>query len=619
MGESRIKFVLMSAICALLSTTGANTLGVEQNRQFEDAVRAREQEVSALAAEIDGYKRKSREIDRARALFTDGLSKDGAQFSPCHLTGRTLPGAWVVSNCGQITRANAKGDFDLLLPVQGIYCVKAMADGYSECIRPWLEVPTKEPIKLHLKCLPEPRRRVVHGNIGHPAQLKITDSGLPIRGFDLAGTPVGSYNAAKGVWHEKNPFFWTTGEYCFTATGEVKIVESLNFPELRTRGWYKGDFHAHIVHYENFYRANLQQMAFVCRAENYDWIYLSGGHSNDDYPVDFVKLSEYLSDKKFFMRVNNEFPKNNYGHFGNINVLPIGKRDVPRGWNEDNVTALEMCDCLVVKKGGVSIPVHPLYRGSVKKVDVSSGRKSYGMINKELMLWLLCRPDMIPVVDFFYSSDKRGEEFWYRLLNKGYKIACCATSDAAFDVGRSPGVSHATYVKLGGLGGPEIVEAFRDGRTMVSYFGAAVIMNIDRHISGDVVRSGNKKMRLRVDAFGDPEARMTLRVVRNGKVIMERSEVVPKDGKFSMEKTITESGNAWYVATLKDEGSDRIRAAASPIYFRTDDFTPPETFALPNPLPDKIKSRLLYLSPDELDTDEWYEELKEMLKKEGRE
>ena len=31
------------------------------------------------------------------------------------------------------------------------------------------------------------------------------------------------------------------------ATGEVKIVEMRDFPELRARGWYKGDFHAHII------------------------------------------------------------------------------------------------------------------------------------------------------------------------------------------------------------------------------------------------------------------------------------------------------------------------------------------------------------------------------------
>ena len=324
-----------------------------------------------------------------------------------------------------------------VFPVQGVYCLKAMKDGYGEAVRPWLVVPALAPVDLPLWALPDPKRRVVHGNLGHPAQLTITDSGQPVRGFDFAGTPVGGYPAPKGVWHHRNRYFWTAGEYAFTATGEVKIVESLDFPQLRKRGWYKGDFHAHIVHGENFYRANLQQMNFICRAERYDWIWLSQAHANDEYPLDYGRLCEYLSDDRLFLRINNEFPKNVYGHYGCVGVPPLSPKDYG------------------------PVPVHPLY-GDVVRVDKATGRKTYGMINNELVLWLLCRPDMVPVVDFFYFPEERAEKFWYRLLNKGYTLACSGTSDAAFDVGRSPGDSHATYAKLDKVDGDSIVRAFRE-------------------------------------------------------------------------------------------------------------------------------------------------------------
>lgn len=534
-------------------------------------------------------------------------------FHPCTVTGRTEPGAWVVANSGEIVQADARGHYEIVLPAQGVYCLKAMKDGFGEQTRPWLQVPAPCPVNLPLWALPDPKRRVVHGNLGHPAQLVITDSGRPVRGFDLAGVEVGSYPAAKGVWHEKNRFFWTLGEYCFTATGEVRIVESLDFPELRTRGWYKGDFHAHVVHGENFYHANIQQMNLVCRAERYDWIWLSQAHANDDYPVDHEKLCEFLSDERLFLRVNNEFPKNIYGHFGDVGVGPLTTRDYGPGYSEARVTNLELAEKTIYARGGLAVPVHPLY-GDVVRTDKHTGRKMFGMINNELMLWLLCRPDLVPVVDFFYFPEERAEKFWYKLLNRGYTLACSGTSDAAFDVGRSPGSSHATYAKLAAVDNASIVKAFNEGRTMVSYGGAGVIIEIDGKTSGDTLAPGPATHRLRVDAYANPGQKFTLRVIRNGEVFDERTFTAPADGHFVLERAFVEKGNAWYLPMLKNAGSRNPRAAASPIYFRGPDFRPPEVVPLPRPLPRNIKERLLYLTPAEVDTDAWYDELKALLK-----
>ena len=538
---------------------------------------------------------------------------DNVELHPCIVTGSTLPGAWVVANTGEITQADEEGRFEMTLPVQGVYCLKAMKDGYAEVVRPWLVVPTQCPVKLPLWLVPDPRRRVVHGNLGHPAQLTITDSGQSVRGFDLAGVEVGGYPAPKGVWHHKNQFFWTAGEYAFTATGEVKVVESLDFQELRRRGWYKGDFHAHIIHRENIYHANIQQMNFICRAERYDWIWLAGAHANDESPLDHNRLCEFLSDGKFFLRINNEFPMNIYGHYGNIGVGPLSSKDYGPSYASHKVTNLELAEKTIYARGGIAIPVHPLY-GDVVCPDKKTGRKTYGMINNELALWLLCRPDMVPVVDFFYSAEERAEKFWYKLLNKGHTLACSGSSDAAFDVGRTPGNSHATYAKLDKVDGDSIVKAFREGRTMVSYYGAGVIIEIDGKTSGDKLLPGPGERTLAVDAYADPGKKFTLRVIRNGEVFEEKNFTAPADGHFFFTRKIVEKENAWYLAMLKNAGSKAPRAAASPIYFRGPDFRPPEVIPMPSPLPPNIKERLLYLTPQEMDTDEWYEELKRLLK-----
>ena len=114
----------------------------------------------------------------------------GQAFHPCRVGGTTAPGAWVVANSGEITQADEKGRYEIVFPVQGVYCLKAMKDGFDEAVRPWLVVPAPCDVNLPLWARPNPARRVVHGNLGHPAQLTITDSGQPVRGFDFAGRRV---------------------------------------------------------------------------------------------------------------------------------------------------------------------------------------------------------------------------------------------------------------------------------------------------------------------------------------------------------------------------------------------------------------------------------------------
>ena len=549
----------------------------------------------------------------AFAAAAASASRGDGAFHPCKVTGRTLPDAYVVANSGEITKADRRGDFTITFPSQGVYCLKAMKDGYGECVRPWLMVPEVPFVNLPLKHCPDPSRRVIHGNLGHPAQLTITDSGRPVRGFDLAGNPIGGQDAPKGVWHQRNPFFWTAGEYAFTATGEVRIVESLDFPELRKRGWFKGDFHAHVVHGENFYRVNLQQMNLICRAERYDWIWLSQASANDDVPTDYVALAKYLSDSRLFMRVNMEFPKNSLGHFGDIGVDPLSTADYGDGYSEETVTNLELAERTIYARGGLAVPVHPLY-GSGSRIHKPSGCKMYTMLNNELFLWLLCRPDLVPVVDFFYFPEARAEKLWYRLLNRGYTLACSGTSDAAVDLGRTPGASHATYAKLDKVDGESIVRAFRNGRTMVSYRGAAVLFEIDGKTSGDRLLPGEHEHTLAVDCYADPRAELTVRIIRNGCVFRQCDFKMPEDGHFSFSQKLVEREDAWYVAVLKPKGREEIRAAASPVYFRGAEFRPPEVIPMPRPLPKRIMDRIRRLTPVEADTDEWYEELKSLLK-----
>ncbi len=44
------------------------------------------------------------------------LAQPAAEFHPCRVTGKTMPGAWVVANSGEIAPADEKGRLLFLTP-----------------------------------------------------------------------------------------------------------------------------------------------------------------------------------------------------------------------------------------------------------------------------------------------------------------------------------------------------------------------------------------------------------------------------------------------------------------------------------------------------------------------
>ncbi|MGI5923068.1 MAG: CehA/McbA family metallohydrolase [Lentisphaeria bacterium] len=530
-------------------------------------------------------------------------------FKPLLVRGRAVPGAYVMANTGEITKAGDDGSFSLTLPLPGVYCLKAVADGMADAYLPMLQLPVAE--ELLFAMTPEPGRRVVHGVLDAPAQLTITDDGEPVRSFDLAGNPYGGLTPPKpGMWHQKNRHYWTMGEYAFSARGEVKITRLHEHPSLRERGWYKGDFHAHIIHGEDIYKGNVQHLAAICQAESYDWIYLAGNFANDRAIADYHGIADALSHERFLLRLNMEYPKTIYGHVGSVGVLPL---TMP--YDPEKRSNFEQAREYIHRAGGVAIPVHPLYTGVLRK-DKASGRELSWMSGRDNALWLLCEPDMMPCLDLFYMSGDlhRTEKYWYSLLNRGYRIACSASSDAAYDVGRTPASGRgATFVKAEALTEAAIVRAFKERRTMVSWNSAALIMDIDGKTSGDIIRPAGKHQ-LSVDAYNVPGRKSRLRIMRNGEVFAEKTLLFPEDGQLRLEWPLSEQKNCWYLAIMTPPGKNEIAAAASPIYFRNEDFVPPEVLPFPKELPADLRDRIKFMTLDEMVSPAVFDEIADRLR-----
>ena len=530
-------------------------------------------------------------------------------FAPVLVRGHAVPGAYVMANTGEITKAGDDGSFSLTLALPGVYCLKAVADGMADAYLPMLQLPVAE--ELHFAMTPEPGRRVVHGILASPAQLTITDDGQPVRSFDLAGNPYGGLTPPKpGMWHQNNRHYWTMGEYAFSARGKVKISRLHEHPLLRERGWYKGDFHAHIIHGENIYKSNVQHLAAICQAEGYDWMYLAGSFANDRAIADYQGIAEALSHERFLLRLNMEYPKTIYGHVGNVGVPPL---TMP--FDPEKRSNFAQAREYIYQAGGVAIPVHPLYTGALRK-DKDSGRELSWMSGRDNALWLLCEPDMMPCLDLFYMSGSlsRTEKYWYSLLNRGYRIACSASSDAAYDVGRTPASGRgATFVKADALTEAAIVRAFQERRTMVSWNSAALIIDIDGKSSGDIIRPAGKHQ-LSVDAYNVPGREGHLRIMRNGNVFAEKTLRFPDDGHVRLEWPLAEQENCWYLAIMTPPGKQEIAAAASPIYFRHDDFVPPEVLPFPKELPADLRDRIKFMTLDEIVSPAVFDEIADRLR-----
>lgn len=423
-------------------------------------------EPTALIARIDGDEITFEPVGEEKAF-----SYSRSDCASAAVSGRALPESVIMSNTGELAVCDREGNFRMALPAGGVYCLKAMKDGFADSFRPMLRVPARG---VEFSQAADSRRHLVRGHFAGPAALKIADCDQPVHFFDLRGNPYGAAETPPGTWNERNAFYWTRGEYAFTATGRTEVTPAFpDFPEIRRAGWFKGDFHAHIIHAENTYCGNLQMSAALAKMEHYDWIYFSSDYANDGDVADYHALAEHLSEPGFLLRVNSEFPKNHYGHVGNIGIGPVTD-----DFDCEKISNFELAEEYIYNRGGVAIPVHPLFDDGIRTSP--DGRQYSWMSGKEVMLWLLCKPELLPVLDLFYFDDTpQSESFWYMLLDRGYRIGCCATSDAAFDVGRTPGCGRgATYVKLDALNEKSIVAGFNARRTMASFDGCCLLYQL---------------------------------------------------------------------------------------------------------------------------------------------
>ena len=505
--------------------------------------------------------------------------------------GRALPNVWLMTDNGVLTRTVTDGTFTLQGLSDSCYSVKAMASGMDDAIVPGIAVSDGKPVSIRIVmtnsvtasalitgCV---RDRATRAKL--PAYFEITDSSGPVRWFDVAGTPYGGRtDLPSKAWHQNNKRYWSLGDFAFTARpGKLRVsVRSDGFAPVTVNrtvqpsqaesieiglerlfvpadeGWFKGDFHAHGVHGERFYQVNIPFMAFILRAERYHWFYLSSSFSNDGVNADPFAIARQESGEDLFLALNAEYPKTYGGHVGSLGIAPPrNPLPYPRYSNAEAIKRD------IVDQGGAAIPVHPL-AGHMK--------------SRELPFIILGAPELICGFDFYTAWSEQLEKTWAMFLNRGYQLCRTATSDTAFDLGRTPGTMGATFIHPDGgrLNRENIVEAFKTGRTTLSWDGTLLLFKIDGAVCGVTFPSGKTARKAAITLLGTPALKTLIKVTRNGKPFKQFPATVPNSGRVDVAFDLIEQEKAWYTAICATEGTpEKVIAATSPFYFG--DWTPP--------------------------------------------
>jgi len=183
--------------------------------------------------------------------------------------------------------------------------------------------------------------------------------------------------------------------------------------------------------------------------------------------------------------------------------------------------------------------------------------------------------------------NERGQQLWFMLLNKGYRIPGTASSDATFDnPGRGvPGVVRV-YTKIdGGLSVPAVAKAMKAGRNFVTS-GPLMSFSVEGYLPGEAIRLDRTrplKCKLHAwasGAFGEFLTRVEL--IRSGEVVSV-VHLADHPTAFTHECEVTASGNGWILARCF--GSDPITqvAISNPIYIETTSYqSPPQAIASVN-------------------------------------
>jgi hypothetical protein len=374
---------------------------------------------------------------------------------------------------------------------------------------------------------------------------------------------------------------------------------------LRTRGWFAGDSHVHMLHGERTVPVDFDYVALTAKAEDLQYMSLAQAWNLDDPTPE--RLEGELgrrSTPDCLLTWNLEAPKNYYkgdagrclGHCWTVGVrgrTPEG-RDVIRllmdasAWDYESskpTYANFESHQLIHDQGGVVSYSHPARwwigswggQGGYPKVE----RMRISNMAVELPLDTLLGPtyDALDVITGSgeFEANARAFEIWSLLQNHGYRIAATGSSDSCFDRpgGGVPGIPRTYALVPGGFSFAKAARAIAAGRTFVTT-GPLLIATIDKNPPGSEFSAGPAVRVLSVEAWAsgrDSGGLQRLEVLRNGQICRELT-LEGKPGSIQTNLDLLEQEASWYCVRVF--GSERQTAISGAFYFADKSHRPPQ-------------------------------------------
>ena len=155
---------------------------------------------------------------------------------------------------------------------------------------------------------------------------------------------------------------------------------------------------------------------------------------------------------------------------------------------------------------------------------------------------------------------------WFALLNRGYRIAGTAFSDEHF----------RTYTQVpGDLTADRLMRAIASGQNMITN-GPLISFSIFAAGPGDQLPAGRKRRAtIHAWAAAKSDAYLTrIELIRNARVI-QSWDLEEQPRKYQLSTTLEDTVTSWYLARCYGADTSQV-ALTNPIYFQTEDFTPPQ-------------------------------------------
>jgi len=325
-----------------------------------------------------------------------------------------------------------------------------------------------------------------------------------------------------------------------TQTVTLRLERLIDLP---SRGWYSGDTHVHDLHQGNF---GLTHQTFFDQLVAEDLhitnalIHMDGTRLMGRW-ADLTGEPHPLSTKDYILQYAEEFR----GSLGHMALLGINQFVLPfNGGNGNTAYAQPVLDHTYIDaahaQGGISGYLHP-YNNPVQTpaqaastlipVDAALGKGDFYDIGA------------------LVSDEVGSAEFYYKLLNCGFRIAATSGTDNFSDVWRDPPPgADRTFVHIQGpLSLQSWMAGIKAGHTFGST-GPLLVLEVEGRQPGDEISLGSgAKAELRVKLEAISIAPMErVEIIVNGKVA--HSERPSDPNRLMMDRSMAVPDGGWIAA-----------------------------------------------------------------------